>query len=197
MSARRATATARRRLPSTGGRTHEAPINSGDAEPAPPEADALLDRAREAAGSVADPEIPVLTIEDLGVLRDVRWDGETVEVLITPTYTGCPAMDVIALEIETALARAGIPRARVRTVLSPAWTTDWLSESGRAKLRAYGIAPPPPGSGRRALFGEAKPACPRCGSAETEQISEFGSTACKSLHRCLSCREPFDAFKCH
>jgi ring-1,2-phenylacetyl-CoA epoxidase subunit PaaD len=106
-------------------------------------------------------------------------------------------MNVIALDIETALARAGLRNSRVRTVLSPAWTTDWLSEAGRAKLRSYGIAPPPPGAGRRALFGQPMPACPRCGSSQTEVISPFGSTACKSLHRCLSCREPFDAFKCH
>ncbi|MGE0225834.1 MAG: 1,2-phenylacetyl-CoA epoxidase subunit PaaD [Acetobacteraceae bacterium] len=161
--------------------------------------DTRLVRARDAAGGVTDPEIPVLTIADLGVLRDVRLDGDTVEVLITPTYTGCPAMNMIALEIEAALARAGVSPARVRTVLSPAWTTDWMSENGRRKLLAFGIAPPEPGAaaGRRALFGESRPACPRCGSGETEMISAFGSTACKSLHRCLACREPFDAFKCH
>jgi ring-1,2-phenylacetyl-CoA epoxidase subunit PaaD len=154
-------------------------------------------RAREAAARVVDPEIPVLTIEDLGVLRDVRLKGDTIEVAITPTYTGCPAMNLIALEIETELARAGIGPARVRLVMSPAWTTDWMSNDGRRKLREYGIAPPPPGAGRRALFGEAAVVCPRCGSARTETIAEFGSTACKSLHRCLDCREPFDAFKCH
>jgi ring-1,2-phenylacetyl-CoA epoxidase subunit PaaD len=156
-----------------------------------------LSQARAAAAGVVDPEIPVLTIEDLGILRDIRLDGETIEVAITPTYTGCPAMNMIALEIETALAAAGLAPVRVRLVMSPAWTTDWMSEAGRQKLRDYGIAPPPPGSGRRALFGEARVVCPRCGSSRTETISEFGSTACKSLHRCLDCREPFDAFKCH
>jgi ring-1,2-phenylacetyl-CoA epoxidase subunit PaaD len=159
--------------------------------------DDRIARARQAAARVVDPEIPVLTIEDLGVLRDVRLNGDTVEVAITPTYTGCPAMNLIALEIETELARAGVAPARVRLVMSPAWTTDWLSEAGRRKLHDYGIAPPPPGSGRRALFGEAAVVCPRCGTSNTETISEFGSTACKSLHRCLECREPFDAFKCH
>ncbi len=154
-------------------------------------------RAYEAVASVTDPEIPVLTIADLGVLREVTVDGERVEVTITPTYTGCPAMNVIALEIETALARAGFADVAIRTVLSPAWTTDWLTPEGREKLLAYGIAPPGPAGGRRALFGEAKAACPRCGSDDTELLAEFGSTACKSLYRCRACREPFDAFKCH
>jgi ring-1,2-phenylacetyl-CoA epoxidase subunit PaaD len=154
-------------------------------------------RAWAAAASVCDPEIPVLSIADLGVLRDVRVTGQAVEVDITPTYSGCPAMNMIALEIEIALHDAGIADATVRTVLSPAWTTDWLTETGREKLRAYGIAPPPPGGSRRALFGETIVACPRCGSTDSEQIAEFGSTACKSLWRCRACREPFDLFKCH
>lgn len=157
----------------------------------------LRARAWEAAARVCDPEIPVLTIEDLGVLRDVRVGEDGVEVEITPTYTGCPAMGMIAVEIETALAAAGIGRARVVTTLAPAWTTDWLTDAGREKLRAYGIAPPPAGGSRRALFGEAPAACPRCGSARTEEIAAFGSTACKALWRCLACREPFDVFKCH
>jgi ring-1,2-phenylacetyl-CoA epoxidase subunit PaaD len=156
----------------------------------------LRDRALAVLQQVTDPEIPVLTIADLGILRDVAVQGDTVEVTITPTYSGCPAMNMIFLEIETALARAGI-RSRIRTTLSPAWTTDWLTDAGRRKLAAFGIAPPEHSSSRRALFGEARPACPFCGSADTEQISEFGSTACKSLHRCRACREPFDAFKCH
>ncbi len=147
--------------------------------------------------AVTDPEIPVLTIADLGVLRDIRLVGEIVEVTITPTYSGCPAMSVIALDIETALAGAGFPCTRIITALTPAWTTDWLTEAGRRKLVEYGIAAPGPAAGRRALFGEPHPACPRCGSNQTERISEFGSTACKALHRCLACREPFDAFKCH
>ena len=144
-----------------------------------------------------DPEIPVLTIDDLGILRDINLDGDMVEVTITPTYSGCPAMAVIAWEIEAALTRAGFPQSRVRSVLSPAWTTDWLSADGRRKLQEYGIAPPEQAAGRRGLFGESRPACPRCGAKATELISAFGSTACKALHRCLICREPFDAFKCH
>ena len=155
-----------------------------------------LAQARAAAASVTDPEIPVLTIDDLGVLRDVTLRDGVVTVTITPTYTGCPAMNMIAVEIETALAQAGFPMVRVQQTLSPAWTTDWMTEAGREKLHAYGIAPPP-GTGRHALFGQDRPACPLCGSTETETISAFGSTACKSLHRCLTCREPFDAFKCH
>jgi ring-1,2-phenylacetyl-CoA epoxidase subunit PaaD len=157
----------------------------------------LRSRAWNAAATVCDPEIPVLSIADLGVLRDVRLAGDVVEVEITPTYTGCPAMGAIALDIEVALARAGIAPIRVVTTLTPAWTTDWLTDAGRDKLRAYGIAPPPATAGRRALFGEADAACPRCGSADTEQLAEFGSTACKALWRCRSCREPFDLFKCH
>jgi ring-1,2-phenylacetyl-CoA epoxidase subunit PaaD len=123
-------------------------------------------------------------------------DG-AVEVAITPTYSGCPAMQVIALDIVTALERAGIAGARVRTVLSPAWTTAWLTAEARRKLLADGIAPPLDGAGRGALFGRPAPACPRCGSAATEQLAEFGSTACKALWRCTACREPFDHFKCH
>ncbi|MGV7218342.1 1,2-phenylacetyl-CoA epoxidase subunit PaaD [Bradyrhizobium sp. UFLA05-112] len=157
----------------------------------------LRQRAWNAAATVVDPEIPVLTIADLGVLRDVVVDGDRVEVAITPTYSGCPAMNMIALEIELALERAGFARPKVRTVLSPAWTTDWMSEDGRQKLRAYGIAPPQASSSRRALFGEQAVACPQCGSVHTELLSEFGSTSCKALWRCKSCREPFDYFKCH
>jgi len=161
----------------------------------------LQQRAWDAAASVVDPEIPVLTIADLGVLREVAvHDGQVdleVEVAITPTYSGCPAMNMIALEIELALAREGFRKTKVRTVLSPAWTTDWLTEEGRQKLRAYGIAPPKRGGGRRVLFGRETIACPRCGSADTHLLSEFGSTACKALWRCAACQEPFDYFKCH
>ncbi|MCA1413621.1 phenylacetate-CoA oxygenase subunit PaaJ [Bradyrhizobium sp. NBAIM20] len=157
----------------------------------------LRQRAWDAAASVVDPEIPVLSIADLGVLRDVVLDGDHVEVAITPTYSGCPAMNMIALEIEVALERAGFRHARVRTVLSPAWTTDWLTEDGRKKLCAYGIAPPQAASSRRALFGAQTVACPQCGSDKTELLSEFGSTSCKALWRCKACREPFDYFKCH
>lgn len=157
----------------------------------------LRQRAWNAAASVVDPEIPVLTIADLGVLRDVVLDGDHVEVEITPTYSGCPAMNMIALEIEVALERAGFHHPRVRTVLSPAWTTDWMTEEGRQKLRAYGIAPPQAAGSRRALFGDQAVACPQCGSDNTELLSEFGSTSCKALWRCKACREPFDYFKCH
>jgi ring-1,2-phenylacetyl-CoA epoxidase subunit PaaD len=159
--------------------------------------DDLVARAREAVEQVCDPEIPVLTIADLGVLRSVAAapDG-ALEVTITPTYSGCPAMDVIGFDIKMALVKAGIDNARIRQVLSPAWTTDWMSEAGKAKLRAYGIAPPPARASRRALFGEESVACPHCGSPRTEKASEFGSTACKALWRCTACREPFDYFKC-
>jgi|SRR5947209_109585 len=158
---------------------------------------ALVARAREAVEQVCDPEIPVLTIADLGVLRSVAAapDG-AVEVTITPTYSGCPAMDVIGFEVKAALMKAGIDNPRVRQVLAPAWTTDWMSEAGKAKLRAYGIAPPAARASRRALFGQESVACPSCGSQDTEKVSEFGSTACKALWRCTACREPFDYFKC-
>lgn len=159
--------------------------------------DERLSRARAAAASVVDPEVPVLTIEDLGVLRDVRLDGEAVEIVITPTYSGCPAMDMIALEVDLALEKAGFAHRRVTLSLSPAWTTDWMSEAGKEKLHAYGIAPPQGrAKGRGALFGVEDIPCPHCGSRETTRISQFGSTACKALWRCESCREPFDYFKC-
>ncbi|KIZ42393.1 1,2-phenylacetyl-CoA epoxidase subunit PaaD, partial [Rhodopseudomonas palustris] len=128
----------------------------------------LRQRAWDAAASVVDPEIPVLSIADLGVLRDVSVHDGKVEVAITPTYSGCPAMTMIALEVELALAREGFADARVRIVLAPAWTTDWMSDDGRRKLQDYGIAPPQPASGRRALFGVEQVACPQCGSLETE-----------------------------
>jgi ring-1,2-phenylacetyl-CoA epoxidase subunit PaaD len=168
-------------------------------QPAPAGPADLLARARAAAATVCDPEIPVLSIEDLGVLRDVRLDeAGRVEVSITPTYSGCPAMTMIAVDVAVALDKAGFPDARVVTVLTPAWSTDLMTERGRAELRAYGIAPPVgrAATGRRALFGETSVDCPKCGSADTERISEFGSTACKALYRCRACREPFDYFKC-
>ncbi|MCS6854590.1 MAG: phenylacetate-CoA oxygenase subunit PaaJ [Elioraea sp.] len=158
----------------------------------------LIEAARVAAASVVDPEIPTISIADLGVLRDVRLgtDG-VVEIDITPTYSGCPAMRMIALEVEAAVERAGLGRPRVNLVLSPAWTTDWITPAGHAALLAAGIAPPPPAASRRALFGDDVPvACPHCGSRETGLISEFGSTPCKALRRCLACGEPFHAFKC-
>jgi ring-1,2-phenylacetyl-CoA epoxidase subunit PaaD len=157
----------------------------------------VLARARAAVEQVCDPEIPILTIADLGVLRSVETAADgALQVTITPTYSGCPAMDVIGFEVKAALMKAGINKARVRQVLSPAWTTDWMSEAGKAKLRAYGIAPPAARASRRGLFGEDSVACPHCGSEGTEKVSEFGSTACKALWRCTTCREPFDYFKC-
>ena len=156
--------------------------------------------ARAVLEGVTDPELPFLTIADMGILRDVRLAGETMEVAITPTYSGCPAMDVIALDIATALAKAGFPDVRIVRVLSPAWTTDWLSAAAREKLSANGIAPPVRGvdraRGKRALFAETAVACPSCGSTATERVSEFGSTACKAHYRCRACREPFQYFKC-
>jgi ring-1,2-phenylacetyl-CoA epoxidase subunit PaaD len=158
--------------------------------------------ARALAGQVADPEIPVLTIEDLGILRDVVVDDDgNVEVTVTPTYFGCPAMDVIRDEVTRTLREHGYGEVRVRTVLAPAWTTDWLSAEGRAKLAAYGIAPPGhPGRAGPVLVqlttGPREPvACPRCGSADTREVSRFGSTACMSHHTCRACLEPFDHFK--
>ena len=148
---------------------------------------------------VSDPEIPVLSILDLGIVRDVRVDGEGVEVTITPTYSGCPAMSAIALEIRASLAAAGVQHLDIKTQLSPAWTTDWLTKEGRDKLEAYGIAPPEGAAGRTfALFGEAPIVrCPHCRSAQTHLVSQFGSTACKALYQCNNCQEPFDYFKCH
>ena len=157
----------------------------------------LREQAWNAAASVVDPEIPVLTIADLGVLRDIRIsESGNIEAVITPTYSGCPAMNMIAVELELALERAGFPQPKITTILSPAWTTDWMSEAGKEKLRAFGIAPPKASAGRRALFGADSVSCPRCGSADTERISEFGSTSCKALWRCRQCAEPFDYFKC-
>ena len=139
---------------------------------------------------VCDPEIPVLTIWDLGVLRDIDLDQGQVKVTITPTYSGCPAMTTIADDIRAVLQRAGYAQVQVELTLAPAWSTDWISASGREKMRVYGIAPPQP---RQA----AEIACPRCGSADTRLISEFGSTACKAHYQCNQCLEPFDYFKCH
>jgi ring-1,2-phenylacetyl-CoA epoxidase subunit PaaD len=154
--------------------------------------------ARAAAARATDPELPVLTVEDLGMLHrvDVEDDGR-VTVAILPTYSGCPGMDAIALAIEAELARDGFSDARVVVVNAPAWTTELMSEAAREKLRASGVSPPERTSGRRALFEpSADVVCPRCASKETERVSEFGSTACKALWRCRACREPFEHFKC-
>ena len=149
-----------------------------------------------AAAAVLDPEVPVLTIEDLGVLREVsvRDDG-AVTVTVTPTYSGCPAMEAIEHDVEDAVRAAGFADVSVRRVLAPAWTTDWMTEQGRRKLAEYGVAPP----ARRTTAGPVAVSlsvrCPQCGSPDTSELSRFGSTACKSLWRCMTCREPFDHFK--
>ncbi|MFC7549114.1 1,2-phenylacetyl-CoA epoxidase subunit PaaD [Plantactinospora sp. GCM10030261] len=152
---------------------------------------------RVAAAAVLDPELRVVTIDELGILRDVRREDGTgrLIVTITPTYTGCPAMDVIRSDIRSALAAAGHPDAEIRTVYAPAWTTDWISDSGRAKLAAAGIAPPSPARRSGPVPLTLAVRCPLCGSPDTEQLSRFGSTACKSLWRCRACREPFDHLK--
>lgn len=157
-----------------------------------------LERARAAAASVPDPEVPVLSIDDLGILRNVHITGDgTVVVTITPTYSGCPAMDAIRTDVREALSRSGFEHVEVLTVLSPAWTTDWMSEDGRRKLAEYGVAPP----GTRRTGSDGRVAvtlsvrCPQCGSPDTRELSHFGSTACKSLWQCRSCAEPFDHFK--
>ena len=155
-----------------------------------------LETVRDAVGAVPDPEIPVLTIADLGILRSVELVDGRVVVTITPTYSGCPAMDAIADDVRRVLDSHGFEDAEVRTVLAPAWTTDWMSDEGRRKLAAFGIAPP----GRRTgttggPVGVDLVRCPRCGSADTRLVSRFGSTACKSLRACRRCLEPFDHFK--
>lgn len=159
--------------------------------------DAEIERARAVAAKVLDPEIPVLTIEDLGILRRIYRDGRTIVVDLSPTYLGCPAVLAIELATEVALRDAGFADVRIVRVLTPAWTTDAITPAGRDKLRDYGIAPPVQGRGKGALlFATETVACPRCASIATERVSEFGSTACKAQWRCTSCREPFDYFKC-
>lgn len=158
----------------------------------------LRSEAWNAAAAVPDPEIPVVTVSDLGILRsvDVDENGKAV-AFVTPTYSGCPATQMIEQMVLEALKQAGFHDAQVVAVLSPAWTTDWISADGRDKLRRYGIAPPQETSNSKtALFGETIVPCPHCGDEQTERISEFGSTPCKALYRCKTCREPFDYFKC-
>lgn len=160
----------------------------------------ILQKAHLLLQSVTDPEIPVLSVFDLGIVREIRSGSDGVlEVVITPTYSGCPAMGVLEVNIRAALQEEGIDPVRVITVLSPAWTTSWLTESGKEKLRAFGIAPPEEASkDKKALMGERRVLqCPHCSSANTEMVSQFGSTSCKALFRCLDCLEPFDYFKCH
>jgi ring-1,2-phenylacetyl-CoA epoxidase subunit PaaD len=149
---------------------------------------------------VHDPEIPVLSIVDLGILREINVQEEEIEVCLSPTYSGCPAMDIIRSEVKRTLAEHGYKKIRVTESLSPAWTTDWMTEVGKEKLRAYGIAPPRGESscGSANFFQPSeKILCPHCQSTDTQMVSQFGSTPCKALYRCLSCLEPFDYFKCH
>ncbi len=154
---------------------------------------------------VPDPEIPVISLTDLGIIRDVAWQDDTLVVKVTPTYSGCPATGIINLDIEAALRRNGIEKLRLERQMSPPWTTDWITAEGREKLRAYGIAPPIDGTaadgvlaGRidRLMGSNLTIACPRCGSTNTEKVSQFGSTPCKASWRCTDCLEPFDYFKC-
>lgn len=153
-------------------------------------------RAWAVAAAVPDPEVPCVTIADLGILRDVRLEDGVAIARLTPTYSGCPAVLAIELAVETALRDAGFA-TRIERVIAPPWSTDWITEEGRAKLLAYGIAPPVKGSNAKlSLFAETVVTCPHCASSETEKLSEFGSTACKALYRCTACREPFDYFKC-
>lgn len=158
-------------------------------------------------GEVPDPEIPVVSVTELGIVREVRWDGDTLVVAVTPTYSGCPATAVIDQMIKNHLRAKGIRELRLERRLSPPWTTDWITEAARDKLRAYGIAPPVDGTapdglraGRAARLSgriHCVIACPRCGSSDTERVSQYGSTPCKASYRCRDCLEPFDYFKCH
>lgn len=150
--------------------------------------------------TVTDPEIPVLSLTDLGIIRDVKVNDDSVEIIITPTYTGCPAMDMISMNIKLVLAENNYQNIRVTSVLSPAWTTDWMTEEGKRKLKEYGIAPPNPGQqvcNDKLFIADEAVQCSHCNSYHTHRISEFGSTACKALYQCDACKEPFDYFKCH
>jgi ring-1,2-phenylacetyl-CoA epoxidase subunit PaaD len=162
--------------------------------------DENIRRAWDVLSGVLDPEVPVVSVRDLGIVRDVIADGESLEVVVTPTYSGCPATEMIERSICEALEAEHLGPVRITIQRSPAWTTDWISEDGRRKLREYGIAPPTgnaPVKEAPVVFMKRAPqiACPRCGSMHTERLSAFGSTACKALYRCLSCREPFEYFK--
>jgi len=157
-----------------------------------------VEEVRATVAAVPDPEVPVLTIEDLGILRDVTVDDAGhVEVTITPTYSGCPAMDAIRADVGAVLAERGLDDVEVRLVLSPAWTTDWMSDAGKQKLLDYGIAPPQPRGDGATVMVTLSLRCPQCGSPDTRELSRFGSTACKSLWVCNACKEPFDHFKTH
>ncbi|MEM9168652.1 MAG: 1,2-phenylacetyl-CoA epoxidase subunit PaaD [Pseudomonadota bacterium] len=145
---------------------------------------------------VPDPEVPVVSVVDLGIVRDVAWEGDALTVTVTPTYSGCPATAVIALEIENAIRDRGIDTVRTKTQVTPAWTTDWMTDAAREKLRAYGIAPPEAGASCAGMLRSGAPSsCPHCGSSRVEEVSRFGSTPCKATWRCADCLEPFDYFK--
>lgn len=158
----------------------------------------MTEQIHQILETVCDPEIPVLSILDMGIVREVKTESENIEIFITPTYSGCPAMDTIASDIQTAFKANGIENSKVTFVLSPAWTTDWMTENGKKKLQEYGIAPPvAESSDKSALEGKSKIiTCPNCKSKNTKMISIFGSTACKALFKCSDCLEPFDYFKC-
>lgn len=161
----------------------------------PVEPDLRAKRAWDVAAEVLDPELSCVTVADLGILRSVELEGDVVVATVTPTYAGCPAVLAIELAIETSLREAGFD-VRIERVLTPAWTTDWITDEGRNKLRSFGIAPPLSKRGDSQLFDETAVPCPRCESERTEKISAFGSTPCKAQYRCLNCAEPFDYFKC-
>lgn len=148
---------------------------------------------------VKDPEVPVLSIIDLGIVRGVKTSEDKIEITITPTYSGCPAMDVISMDIRLKLIEKGFRNISIQEQLSPAWTTDWMSEDGKQKLKTFGIAPPNPKQQfcSTEMFQQEAVQCPRCNSYHTEVISQFSSTACKAMYRCLDCKEAFDYFKCH
>ncbi len=170
------------------GETHKIPTHSKN----------IPSEIWEILKGVVDPEIPVLTVVDMGIIRDVVVSENNVEITITPTYSGCPAMEAISRDIEAALTQKGYANVRIKSILSPAWTTDWITENGREKLLEFGIAPPENETAEKSvLFGEHKAVkCPRCKSEHTTMISNFGSTACKALWKCEDCKEPFDYFKC-
>lgn len=161
--------------------------------------DVQVENVKALLSEIPDPEIPVISIADLGILREVNKEGDKILVTITPTYSGCPAMKAIENEIASVLKENGIDQFEIKYTYSPVWTTDWMNDSARAKLRAYGIAPPEIStSDKSVLMVQQKiKTCPRCESTNTEMISAFGSTACKALYRCKNCGEPFDYFKCH
>ena len=146
---------------------------------------------------VYDPEIPVLSVIDLGIIRKVNADSDPIEITITPTYSGCPAMDVISMNIRLAMVQNGFDKVKISQQLSPAWTTDWMTETGKQKLNSYGIAPPVSKTFDKEYLENIFVPCPLCHSKDTRLISEFGSTSCKALYQCNDCREPFDYFKCH